>query len=62
MLCINNKKLYEKILLLRSWGRSSSLFKEGSEKIENRFNVKIDGIDYDKKFIFSEMELSTRAL
>ncbi len=55
MLCINNKKLYEKILLLRSWGRSSSLFKEGSEKIENRFNVKIDGIDYDKKFIFSEM-------
>ncbi len=55
MLCINNKKIYEKSLLLRSWGRSSSLFIEGSEKIENRFNVKLDGIDYDKKFIFDEL-------
>ncbi|WP_440694030.1 DegT/DnrJ/EryC1/StrS family aminotransferase [Candidatus Pelagibacter sp. HIMB1695] len=55
MLCINDKKIYKKSLLLRSWGRSSSLYKEGSEKIENRFNVKIDGIDYDKKFIFDEL-------
>ena len=55
MLCLNDKKLYEKCLLLRSWGRSSSLFKENSEKIENRFNIKLDGIDYDKKFIFEEM-------
>ena len=37
--------------LLRSWGRSSSLFVE-SEKIENRFNVEIDGIPYDAKFVF----------
>ena len=49
MLCINDK-IYKKSLLLRSWGRSSSLYKEGSEKIENRFNVKIDGIDYDKNY------------
>jgi CDP-6-deoxy-D-xylo-4-hexulose-3-dehydrase len=55
MLCVNDKKIYKKSLLLRSWGRSSSLYKEGSEKIENRFNVKIDGIDYDKKFIFEEL-------
>ena len=52
MLCINNKKLYEKALLLRSWGRSSSLFIENSEKIENRFDIKLDGIEYDKKFVF----------
>lgn len=52
---LNNKKLYEKSLLLRSWGRSSSLFKENSEKIENRFNIKLDGIEYDKKFVFQEM-------
>lgn len=52
---VNNKKLYNKIKLLRSWGRSSSLFDEKSEKIENRFNIKLDGIDYDKKFVFEEI-------
>lgn len=55
MVCFNNKKLYEKSKLLRSWGRSSSLYDENSEKIENRFNIKIDGIDYDKKFVFEEI-------
>ena len=38
--------------LLRSWGRSSSLFDEKSEAIENRFNVDLDGIEYDAKFVF----------
>ena len=52
---VNNKKLHNKIKLLRSWGRSSSLFDEKSEKIENRFNIKLDGIDYDKKFVFEEI-------
>ena len=52
MVCFNNKNHYLKAKLLRSWGRSSSLFDEKSEKIENRFNVKISGIPYDKKFIF----------
>lgn len=55
MLCFNNKSLYQKAKLLRSWGRSSSLFDENSEKIENRFNIKIDGIEYDKKFVFEEV-------
>ena len=52
MVCFNNKNHYLKAKLLRSWGRSSSLFDENSERIENRFNVKVDGIKYDKKFIF----------
>ena len=52
IVCFNNKELYTKAKLLRSWGRSSSLFDEKSEKIENRFNIKIDGIPYDKKFVF----------
>ena len=52
MVCFNNKKLYEKAKLLRSWGRSSSLYDENSEKIENRFNIKLDGVQYDKKFVF----------
>lgn len=55
MVCYNNEKLYRKAKLLRSWGRSSSLFDENSEKIENRFNIKLDGIEYDKKFVFEEI-------
>ena len=54
MVCFNNIKFYNKAKLLRSWGRSSSLFDEKSEKIENRFNIKIGNIIYDKKFIFEE--------
>ena len=38
-LTLNNKKFLDKAKLLRSWGRSSSLFDEKSEAIENRFNV-----------------------
>jgi len=51
-LLLNNKKIIEKAKLLRSWGRSSSLFDEKSEAIENRFDVNLDGIDYDAKFVF----------
>lgn len=51
MLCVNEEKLAERAKLLRSWGRSSSLFVE-SEAIENRFNVHVNGIDYDAKFVF----------
>ena len=51
----NNQKYYEKAKLLRSWGRSSSLFDEKSESIENRFNVELDGIEYDAKFVFSRV-------
>lgn len=53
MLTVNNEELYDKARLLRSWGRNSSLFVE-SEKIENRFDIWIDGIQYDNKFVFSE--------
>lgn len=51
-LAINDESVMERAKLLRSWGRSSSLFDEKSEAIENRFNVKLDGIDYDAKFVF----------
>lgn len=53
MLCINDDELYRKAKILRSWGRSSSVFKD-SEKIENRFDVELDGIPYDAKFVFEE--------
>lgn len=54
MLCVNDDSLAEKALLLRSWGRSSSLFAD-SEKLENRFNAELDGIAYDAKFLFEAL-------
>lgn len=53
MLCVRDEAHFTRGKLLRSWGRSSSLFVE-SEAIENRFNVEVDGIPYDSKFIFAE--------
>lgn len=53
MVCVNSEAYYHRGKLLRSWGRSSSLFVE-SEAIENRFNVEVDGIPYDAKFVFEE--------
>lgn len=52
MLCVNDENLAKSARLLRSWGRTSSLFTE-SEAIDKRFNIKIDDIDYDAKFVFS---------
>jgi CDP-4-dehydro-6-deoxyglucose reductase, E1 len=54
MLCVNDETLARRAKLLRSWGRSSSLFVE-SESIENRFNVTVDGLDYDAKFLFEAL-------
>jgi CDP-6-deoxy-D-xylo-4-hexulose-3-dehydrase len=51
--CFNSYSLYQKAKLLRGWGRSSSLFNE-SESVEKRFNIKVSGIEYDAKYIFSE--------
>lgn len=54
ILCLNDDSMAHRALLLRSWGRSSSIFSD-SEKIENRFDVEISGIPYDRKFIFQEL-------
>lgn len=54
MVCFNNENFYNEAKLLRGWGRSSAIFNE-SEEITKRFSVKISGIDYDKKYIFSKM-------
>ena len=54
IVCFNDYKLYEKAKLLRGWGRSSAVFNE-SENVNKRFNVKISGIDYDAKYIFSDL-------
>jgi len=54
MLCVNDDALERRARLLRSWGRSSSLFVE-SEAAESRFDVDVDGIEYDAKFVFEAL-------
>jgi CDP-6-deoxy-D-xylo-4-hexulose-3-dehydrase len=54
MLCLDDPELARRARLLRSWGRSSSLFVE-AERIENRFDVTLDGIPYDAKFVFETL-------
>ena len=53
IVCFDNYKIYQKAKLLRGWGRSSATFNE-SEDISKRFNVKISGIRYDAKYVFSD--------
>jgi CDP-6-deoxy-D-xylo-4-hexulose-3-dehydrase len=54
IVCFNDYDQYIKAKLLRGWGRSSATLNE-SESINKRFNVKISGINYDAKYVFSEM-------
>lgn len=54
-LAFNDDYVLKNAKLLRSWGRSSSLFDEESESIENRFSVDLDGIEYDAKFVFEKI-------
>ena len=54
IVCFNDFNLYQRAKLLRGWGRSSATFNE-SENANKRFNVKISGIDYDAKYIFSDL-------
>lgn len=51
MVMVNTKEWYDKARMLRGWGRSSSIFSE-SESVDKRFGYKLDGIEYDAKFIF----------
>ena len=53
MICCNDKKMDERCRILRGWGRSSAV--NESEKIEDRFSIKLDNIPYDSKFVFEEI-------
>jgi len=54
-LMLNDEEAISRAKLLRSWGRSSSLFDEKSEAVENRFNIDVGGIEYDAKFVFESL-------
>ena len=51
---VNDEKIARKARLLRSWGRTSSIFTDiaESESLDKRFGVELNGIEYDSKFIF----------
>jgi len=53
ILITNNKNYHTRAKVLRSWGRMSTLMKD-SENINKRLGIKLKGIDYDRKFVFSE--------
>jgi len=53
MFLTNNKNFFTRAKVLRSWGRMSTLIKD-SENIHKRLGIKLRGIDYDRKFVFSE--------
>ena len=53
MVCCNDKKMDERCRILRGWGRRSAV--NESEKIEDRFSIKLDNIPYDSKFLFEEI-------
>ena len=54
MLLTNNKKIFTKSKILRSWGRLSTVLQD-SENIKKRLGIKLKGFDYDRKFVFSEV-------
>ena len=59
MACTNSPELYEKMKIVRGWGRSSELFSPDAslsieDNLKDRFDIKINGMSYDKKFIFEK--------
>jgi len=54
MFLTNNNKYSKRARVLRSWGRMSTLLSD-SENIKKRLNIKLKGVEFDKKFVFSEV-------
>jgi CDP-6-deoxy-D-xylo-4-hexulose-3-dehydrase len=54
MVTFNDKKYFETAQSLRGWGRRSSKYGE-TEDYNRRFDCKIDGFDYDDKYVFDDL-------
>ena len=59
MVCTDDFDLYKNITVVRGWGRSSELFNPDAKllskkEITNRFEIKVDQISYDRKFLFDQ--------
>jgi CDP-6-deoxy-D-xylo-4-hexulose-3-dehydrase len=53
MVCTRDAEAAQAMKALRGWGRRSEA--GASEAPEDRFNAKIDGVEYDAKFVFDAM-------
>ena len=51
---VRDQEAYNKAKSLRSWGRRSSQYGE-TEDFDRRFACKVDGIDYDDKYVFDDL-------
>ena len=49
-----NEQAFNRAKSLRSWGRRSSQYGE-TEDFDRRFSCKVDGIDYDDKYVFDDL-------
>jgi len=58
ILCTDNDKLLAKALAYRDWGR----FGDDNEDVNERFNLHIDGIPYDRKFIYSTVGFNLKPI
>ena len=54
MFLTNNNEYFKRAKVLRSWGRMSTLLTD-SENLKKRLDIKLKGIEFDKKFVFSEV-------
>ena len=54
MFLTNNNEYFKRAKVLRSWGRMSTLLSD-SENIKKRLNIRLKGVEFDKKFVFSEV-------
>jgi CDP-6-deoxy-D-xylo-4-hexulose-3-dehydrase len=53
MVCVNRDEWNQKAIILRGWGRSSSVI--SSENVKDRFKTNIEGKPYDAKFLFTDI-------
>ncbi len=59
MVCVNDDAWYQRARVLAGWGRSSAV--DESETANHRFDANIDGIPYDRKFVFGEVGYNFQA-
>ncbi|HSB95187.1 MAG TPA: DegT/DnrJ/EryC1/StrS aminotransferase family protein [Spongiibacteraceae bacterium] len=57
LIAIDDEELWDRAVMLRSWGRSSEKFLHGTKKNESdgRFLENLDGVEYDGMFIFEDI-------
>jgi len=58
MVCFSDEKWLEKAKTLVGWGRASA--KDETENISSRFDIEVDGIPYDSKFVFERLGYNFR--